>query len=80
MAGENNSSIFHKFIAKCFFLLKFRLTDNQESILSEDVFRDFEVEWSRTFPDSAGCVVVRAVARAVVATEVARVSDWDATL
>ena len=63
-----------------FFLLKFRLTDNQESILSEDVFRDLEVEWSRTFPDSAGCVVVRAVARAVVATEVARVSDWDATL
>ena len=60
--------------------VKFSLSDNQKSVVAEDVFRDFEVEWSRTFPDSAGCIVVRPVARAVVAAKVTGVGDWDATL
>jgi hypothetical protein len=74
----------HTFRQKLFFLfskkLKFKLTNNEEAIFHELVGRDLKVERGRAFPDSAGRVVVGAVAGAVVAAKVAGICDGNAAL
>ena len=54
------------------------LTDDDEAFLGELVLGNLEVQRRGPLPDPARAVVVRAVARAIVAAERAGVGDGDA--
>ena len=54
------------------------LADDDEAFLGELVLGNLEVQRRGPLPDPARAVVVRAVARAIVAAERAGVSDRDA--
>jgi hypothetical protein len=57
----------------------FALTDDKLALLGEVVLGDLEVERGRSLSYPAGDVVVRTVAGAEPAAEVAGLADWDTT-
>ena len=56
-----------------------RLTDNELVVLGEIICWNLEVQRSRSFPDTAGDIVVRTVARAEPTAEVACLANRDTT-
>lgn len=55
------------------------LTDNQETFAREFVLWYFQIQGSRSFSDSSGCVIMRAVAWTIVASEFTSICNWYAS-
>lgn len=62
-----------------FYRVEINLADNEEVILGEAVWGDFQIEWSWSLTDATTSVVMGTVARAIIAAEFSRVGDWHAT-
>lgn len=54
---------------------QFALTDDQQIVVGELVVRHLQIQRSRTLADATGRIVMGAVARAVVAAELAGIRD-----